>query len=55
MSVRESMDRHLSPAEAKRFYDRLGSRQDWQGFFSDLVVFWGLLVSRWMIPVSHRR
>jgi len=32
------MDRYLSPAEAKRFYDRLGSRQDWQGFFENPAI-----------------
>jgi len=56
MGVREPMDRYLSPSEAKRFYDRLGSRQDWQGFFSDLATaFGGRLVFRWMIPASHPR
>ena len=35
MSVRESSDRYLSPEQAKRFYDRLGSRQDWQSFFEN--------------------
>lgn len=28
----------LSHAEAKRFYDRLGSRQDWQAFYEDPAV-----------------
>ena len=28
----------LSYAEAKRFYDRLGSRQDWQAFYEDPAV-----------------
>ena len=32
------MDRYLSPAEAKRFYDRLGSKQDWQGFFENPAI-----------------
>jgi ubiquinone/menaquinone biosynthesis C-methylase UbiE len=32
------MDRHLSPAEAKRFYDRLGSAQDWQGFYENPAI-----------------
>jgi ubiquinone/menaquinone biosynthesis C-methylase UbiE len=32
------MDRYLSPAEAKRFYDRLGSRQDWQGFYENPAI-----------------
>jgi hypothetical protein len=35
VSVRESSDRYLSPEQAKRFYDRLGSRQDWQSFFEN--------------------
>ena len=38
MSVREPTDRYLSPAEAKRFYDRLGSAQDWQGFFENPAI-----------------
>ena len=38
MSVREPIDRYLSPAEAKRFYDRLGSRQDWQSFFESPAI-----------------
>ncbi len=38
MSVREPSDRYLSPAEAKRFYDRLGSAQDWQGFFENPAI-----------------
>ena len=32
------MDCYLSPAEAKRFYDRLGSRQNWQGFFENPAI-----------------
>jgi ubiquinone/menaquinone biosynthesis C-methylase UbiE len=32
------MDRYLSPGEAKRFYDRLGSRQDWQSFFENPAI-----------------
>ena len=35
MSVREPRDRYLSPEEAKRFYDRLGSGQDWQHFYEN--------------------
>ena len=35
MNPSEPKNRYLSPAEAKRFYDRLGSRQDWQGFFEN--------------------
>jgi SAM-dependent methyltransferase len=38
MGVREPMDRYLSPAETKRFYDRLGSAQDWQGFFENPAI-----------------
>jgi SAM-dependent methyltransferase len=38
VTVREPTDRYLSPMEAKRFYDRLGSRQDWQGFFENPAV-----------------
>ena len=38
MGVREPMDRYLSPAEPKRFYDRFGSRQDWQGFFENPAI-----------------
>jgi len=32
------MDRYLSPEQAKRFYDRLGSAQDWQGFFENPAI-----------------
>jgi len=35
VSVREPTDRYLSPEEAKRFYDRLGSVQDWQRFYEN--------------------
>ena len=38
MSDREPTDRYLSPAEAKLFYDCLGSRQDWQGFFENPAI-----------------
>lgn len=38
MSVRQPTDRYLSPAKAKRFYDRLGSAQDWQGFFENPAI-----------------
>ena len=38
MNVREPRNRYLSPAEAKRFYDRLGSRQDWQGFYENPAI-----------------
>jgi ubiquinone/menaquinone biosynthesis C-methylase UbiE len=31
-------DRYLSPEAAKRFYDRFGSRQDWQAFFEARAV-----------------
>ncbi len=36
--VREPMDCYLSPEEAKRFYDRLGSAQDWQAFYEDPAI-----------------
>ena len=38
MNPSEPTDRYLSPAEAKRFYDRLGCRQDWQGFFEKPAI-----------------
>jgi ubiquinone/menaquinone biosynthesis C-methylase UbiE len=38
MGIREPTGRYLSPAEAKRFYDRLGSAQDWQGFYENPAV-----------------
>jgi SAM-dependent methyltransferase len=38
VNPREPTCRYLSPAEAKRFYDRLGSRQDWQGFFENPAI-----------------
>ena len=38
MSIREPKDRCLSPEEAKRFYDRLGSRQDWQDFYENPAI-----------------
>ena len=38
MSDREPTDRYLSSAEAKLFYDCLGSRQDWQGFFENPAI-----------------
>jgi ubiquinone/menaquinone biosynthesis C-methylase UbiE len=38
VSLREPTGRYLSPAEAKRFYDRLGSRQDWQDFFENSAI-----------------
>lgn len=38
MSVRGPIGRYLSSAEAKRFYDRLGSKQDWQGFFENPAI-----------------
>lgn len=31
-------DRYLSPEQAKRFYDRLGARQDWQGFYENAAL-----------------
>ena len=38
MSGREPKDRYLSPEQAKRFYDRLGSAQDWQGFYENPAI-----------------
>ncbi|MGO9515997.1 MAG: class I SAM-dependent methyltransferase [Candidatus Korobacteraceae bacterium] len=32
------MDRYLLPEQAKRFYDRLGSAQDWQAFYENPAV-----------------
>ena len=36
--VRETTDRYLSPREARCFYDRFGSRQDWQGFYENPAI-----------------
>jgi ubiquinone/menaquinone biosynthesis C-methylase UbiE len=38
VSVREPPDRYLSPEQAKRFYDRFGSRQDWQAFYENPAI-----------------
>ena len=38
MSVRDAATRYLSPEEAKRFYDRLGSAQDWQRFYENPAI-----------------
>jgi len=38
LTIREPTGRYLSLAEAKRFYDRFGSRQDWQGFYENPAV-----------------
>jgi SAM-dependent methyltransferase len=38
VSVRQPADRYLPPPEAKRFYDRLGSAQDWQGFYENPAI-----------------
>jgi ubiquinone/menaquinone biosynthesis C-methylase UbiE len=35
VSVREPSSRYLEPGKAKRFYDRLGSGQDWQRFYEN--------------------
>jgi len=35
VSVREPSNRYLAPEKAKRFYDRLGSGQDWQRFYEN--------------------
>ena len=47
VSVRAPAHNYLSPEEAKRFYDRLGSAQDWQCFyenpaFSEIIAHAGL-------------
>jgi ubiquinone/menaquinone biosynthesis C-methylase UbiE len=34
----EPTNRCLSPEQAKRFYDRFGSRQDWQAFYENAAV-----------------
>ena len=39
MSVREPTNRYLSPEQAKRFYDRLGSREDLQGFIENSGIY----------------
>ena len=38
MSACEPMDRYLSPEQAKRFYHRLGPRQDWQAFYENPAI-----------------
>jgi ubiquinone/menaquinone biosynthesis C-methylase UbiE len=38
VNVCQPTDRYLSPSRAKRFYDRLGLRQDWQGFFENPAI-----------------
>ncbi len=38
MGVGEPHDHYLSPEQAKRFYDRLGARQDWQGFYENAAL-----------------
>lgn len=38
MNLREPSSRYLAPAEAKRFYDRLGSVQDWQSFYENPAI-----------------
>jgi ubiquinone/menaquinone biosynthesis C-methylase UbiE len=35
VSGRQPTSRYLAPIEAKRFYDRLGSGQDWQRFYEN--------------------
>ena len=51
MSIREPKDRCLSPEEAKRFYDRLGSRQDWQDFYENPAI--NELVARAAFDSAH--
>lgn len=38
VSVRAPAHNYLSPEEAKRYYDRLGSAQDWQCFYENPAV-----------------
>lgn len=38
MAVSDRTSRYLSPEEAKRFYDRLGSLQDWQRFYENAAL-----------------
>jgi hypothetical protein len=38
VSVPEPRSRHLAPEEAKRFYDRLGSGQDWQRLYENPAI-----------------
>lgn len=38
MAVSDPTSRYLSPEEAKRFYDRLGSLQDWQRFYENAAI-----------------
>lgn len=38
MKAQETTDHYLSPAKAKRFYDRFGSWQDWQSFYENPAV-----------------
>lgn len=38
VNVPEPANRYLSHEEAKRFYDRLGSRQDWQCFYENPAI-----------------
>ena len=38
MSLRKQPNRYLSTEQANRFYDRLGSRQNWQGFYENPAI-----------------
>ena len=38
MSVGKQTNRYLAPEEARRFYDRLGSGQDWQRFYENPAI-----------------
>jgi ubiquinone/menaquinone biosynthesis C-methylase UbiE len=38
VKIPETTDHYLSPAEAKRFYDRFGLRQDWQSFYENPAI-----------------
>jgi ubiquinone/menaquinone biosynthesis C-methylase UbiE len=38
VSAHQPTDRYFSPEQAKRFYDRFGSAQDWQGFYENPAI-----------------
>jgi ubiquinone/menaquinone biosynthesis C-methylase UbiE len=38
VGIPDEPDSCLSPEQAKRFYDRFGSRQDWQGFYEKAAI-----------------
>jgi ubiquinone/menaquinone biosynthesis C-methylase UbiE len=51
VSVRESSNRYFAPEEAKRFYDRLGSGQDWQCFYENPAI--GELIAHCAFDSAH--